>query len=320
MAGLHGRQSLAIPAAGDDGVRRFAHEAMATLFEVLIVGEAPEYARQAADAAFDEVDGVERQLSRFIPHSDVSRINALKERERIRIGPAAFDCLALARRVHAETCGAFDVTVGALVDVWDEGNAPPDAVSDACRRSGMKLLALDEDDKSVGVRADGVVVDLGGIGKGYALDRAAALLREWSVGTALIHAGSSSVLALGSPAGGHGWPVDLRDPFDPSASVDHLFLTRGALSGSGTEVRGRHIIDPRSGRPAAGRPAAWAVAPSAAVSDALSTAFMVMAEREVGDYCARHPGTAGLLLAGEAGATVLRRFPPQPEATGPAGT
>jgi thiamine biosynthesis lipoprotein len=145
------------------------------------------------------------------------------------------------------------------------------------------------------VTASPVRVDLGGVGKGYGVDRMADLLREWGLDRALIHGGYSSVLALDAPEGTDGWPISLSHPDDRSRTLARLRLERVAVSGSGTE-KGRHIVDPRVGRPVEGKIAAWPIAPDAAAGDALSTAFMVMAPQEVHAYCDRHPETRGLLI------------------------
>jgi thiamine biosynthesis lipoprotein len=285
-------------------VHRFAHDAMATTFEVVILGEEAEYARQAAEAAFDEVDRLELELSRFIETSDVSRISGLGAGGSTRVGIAAFDCIELASRVHAETGGAFDVTVGALAELWSaaEGEPSEEKLARARERTGMLLIETSGEHHTVGVRASGLRLDLGGIGKGYALDRMAELLRDWSVERALVHSGESSVVAVGSPPGGDAWSLGLRDPADDARTIGAFRLRGGrSLSGSGRKLHGSHILDPRTGRPAEAALGAWAAAPSAALADALSTAFMVMSADEVAEYCTEHAEVSGMILraAGE---------------------
>jgi thiamine biosynthesis lipoprotein len=266
-------------------LRRFSHDAMACTFEVLLVEENAEYAGQAARAAFAEVDRLERELSRFIPTSDIARINALKPGERTRVGIEAIECLQLAARLYDDTNGAFDITFGSRRST--SANAGPP-------------LELDAKGRYVGVRDDGVVVDLGGVGKGYAVDRMVTVLRDWSIDAGLLHCGQSTVFALGRPAGAGGWSIAIRDPTGAGESLGSVDLSDVALSGSGCALHGEHIIDPRRGQPTDDKLGAWALAPSAALADALSTAFMVMTPQEVEAYCARQAGVSALLMV-EAG-------------------
>lgn len=248
---------------------RFSHEAMNTVFEVITCGQEAQYAEQAAWAAFDELDLIETELSRFIEGSDIWQINSLHAGESVTVGVAAFECLQLARRICDETSGAFDVT--------------------ACgAKRGMDLMAIDENEFTVTVEADGLTVDLGGIGKGYAVDRMAEMLAEWEIHCAVVHSGQSSVLAIGSPGDSEGWVIALGGPIAPGASREKLVLRDRALSGSAQTTDDLHIIDPRDGKPVAAAVAAWAIAPSAALADALSTAFVVMSDQEVRQYCADH--------------------------------
>jgi thiamine biosynthesis lipoprotein len=197
-------------------LHRFAHEAMATTFEILIasddtVAESAEYARQAAQAAFHEIDRLEKDLSRFIESSDVSRINKLGSRESVRVSIDTFECLQLAARIHDDTGGAFDVTIGALLACWRTSASTPrrptvEEVAEAKARTGMERVALDRKNFTVRLKTDGVLLDLGGIGKGFALDKAAETLREWAdegwgLEAALLSGGQSSLLAMGAPPG-----------------------------------------------------------------------------------------------------------------------
>jgi len=285
------------------GMKRFSHEAMATTFEILVVHEDERYARQAAAAAFDEVDRLEGELSRFRENSDITRINNLPVHQPLQVGLDAFECLRLSVRMYAETHGAFDVTVGSLVKCWRNGDGTPRSPSPeelnlARLRTGANLLHLDEREHTVRLSASGLQVDLGGIGKGYAVDRVAELLREWNIDTALISGGYSSVLALDGPAGTDGWPLTLSDPDDRKRILSRPCLRARSLSGSGVQ-KGGHIISPRTGRPIEGRRAAWASAPNAGTADALSTAFMIMSPDEVERYCSLHPDALAMVILQE---------------------
>jgi FAD:protein FMN transferase len=255
-------------------VHRFSHEAMATVFEIHCDHGDARYAGQAATEAFALVDRLEQQLSRFVGNSDVSRVNALAAGESTRVSPWALECLEIAFRMHEVTGGAFDVSLG----------------------SGLEGLELDPEDFAVRARADGVRVDLGGIGKGYAVDRVAELLEEWGIPRALVHGGFSSVRALDAPSDADGWALTLSTPGPGDTPVlARLSAVQRALSASGTQ-KGAHIRDPRSGIPAPSR-VAWVAVPSAeaapspaAVAETLSTAFMLLSPNEIEALCGGAPG------------------------------
>jgi len=282
------------------GMKRFCHEAMATTFEVIIVYDDDRYARQAAAAAFDEVDRLEGELSRFIENSDITRINNLPANQPLRLGLEAFECLQLSCRIYAQTNGAFDITIGSLLSLWRNEDGTPRTPSQeelnlARQHTGTHLLKLDEDEHTVRLLAAPIQIDLGGIGKGFAVDRMAELLREWSIETALISGGYSSVLALDAPVDTKGWPLTLSNPDNRKQILARPYLQGRALSGSGLQ-KGQHIIEPRTAQPVKGKCAAWASAPDAATADALSTAFMVMSPDEIRQYCLRHPDVLAMIM------------------------
>jgi thiamine biosynthesis lipoprotein len=310
-----------------DGMMRFSHEAMATTFELLIVDEDERYAGQAAVAAFDLVDRLELELSRFLENSDITRINNLPANQPLQFGLDTFECLKIAERIYAETNGAFDITIGTLLKCWrnDDGSPrkpSPKEIDIARMHTGMNLLQLNEAEHTIMLSASPMQIDLGGIGKGYAVDRVAELLREWSIDVALISGGYSSVLALDAPVSRvsrprisgrmpatheaklaspqKGWPLTMTNPSGSREILARPFLKNGALSGSGVQ-KGGHIIDPRTARAVKGRRAAWTYAPDAATADALSTAFMIMDLDEIKRYCGKHPETLAMVIIKEEG-------------------
>ena len=292
-------------------IYRFPREAMATSFEVRVATENASYASQAARAAFDEIDRLEKLLSSYIDASDISRVNRFGSQEPVLVSIDTFECLEIARRVHRDTERAFDVTIGALFKCWRKERIPPrlptkEEVADAQARVGMEYVVLDAAEFRVGLRKAGVIIDLGGIGKGFALDKAALVLKEWGVNAALLRSGESTVLALDPPPGEEGWSVSVGSGADPSNTPGTIPLRRCAVSASGTAVKGKHIMDPRSGRSANAAVRAWASCPAAADADALSTAFMVMSTREVKRFCNEHPDTWAALLVAERRRRLLR--------------
>ncbi len=274
-------------------VRRFSHEAMATVFEVYAMHPDERYAAQAAQAAFDLTDRLERELSRFLSNSDIARVNHLAAGECTQVSPSTVECLAIARHIFDLTGGAFDISIG----------------------TGLPSLELDPDDFLVHATKGGVQVDLGGIGKGYAVDLMAEVLEEWGLELALVHGGFSSVLALEPPAGRDGWPLTLSDPTAPSRVLARLSVRQTALSASGLRKKD-HIRDPRTGDPVRDRIASWVTLPrpqiaepvedgprvaAAAVADALTTAFMLLSTDEIEGLCERTPGLEAWLLPEPAG-------------------
>jgi thiamine biosynthesis lipoprotein len=283
--------------------RHFSHEAMATTFGIFILHDDARYAKQAAWAAFDELDRLEAELSRFIENSDISRINNLAANQPLQIGLSAFECLQLSARIYDETDGAFDITIGSLMNCWlneDKTKRSPskEQLNKARQRTGTHLFKLDETEHTVELLTDELQIDLGGIGKGYAVDKMAGLLDDWGIDAALIHSGCSSVLAIGTPLGKKGWPVTLSSPAGSKQTLAYLYLRDRAVSGSGLQ-KGWHIIDPRTIQLVEGKSAAWACASDAATADALSTAFMVMSPEQVKQYCASHSDVLAMIITGE---------------------
>jgi thiamine biosynthesis lipoprotein len=244
-----------------------------------------------AQAAFDLADRLESELSRFIPNSDIGRINRLAAGERTRVSPSTMECLVIARHMFDLTAGAFDVSIG----------------------TGLTSLELDPGGCQVVAARSGVQIDLGGIGKGYAVDLMAELLEEWGIERALVHGGFSSVLVLEAPPDRDGWPLTLSDPGSPSRILARLSPRQTALSASGLR-KGDHIVDPRTGQPVRGRRAAWTAVSrpqrsgfearaddgprlaAAAVADALTTAFMLLSPEEIDALCRQAPGLEAWVL------------------------
>lgn len=282
-------------------VHRFSHNAMATTFEVIIIHKDAHYAQQAAWAAFDELDKLEQQLSQFVENSDISRINNLAANQPLQIGPAAFECLQLCASLYGQTNEAFDITIGSLMDCWlndDKTMRKPseEQLKQARQRTGMHLVKLDETEHTVQLLTSPVQIDLGGVGKGYAIDQMAKLLSDWSIDTALIQSGCSSVLALGGPNGTKGWHLTSSNPPNRKQTLAHIYLQDRAISASGLQ-KGQHIIDPTTAQPVEAKIAAWASAPAAATADALSTAFMVMSPNQIKQYCLSHQDTSAIVVA-----------------------
>jgi thiamine biosynthesis lipoprotein len=274
--------------------QRFRHAAMATLFEIYLIHPDAGYARQAAREAFDLLDRLESVLSRYIESSDIFLINHLPPGQTAVIGLDAFECLKQCRQLCEETGGAFDVTLGGWIErMKREGTGVVPGGEAAFFPFGFAGLELEEETHRV-LRREALEIDLGGFGKGYALDRMAELLGEWDVDTALLHGGWSTVLALEPPPESAGWRVSISHPVTGEV-IRHFELKQTAVSASGLG-KGRHILDPRTLQPVTEERAAWSGAPTAACADALSTAFMIMTRAEIELYLQSHPQTWAVLV------------------------
>lgn len=289
---------------------RVSRRAMATRFEVALPLGTP-FAVEAAEDALDLIDDLETQLTVYRNDSEVSRLNATAADEPVSVEPRLFDLLVRAAHITRETAGAFDAATGAIVKVWGffqrEGRVPsPLERAEALAKSGTRHVIFDPDAKTVKFRRRGLEFNLGGIGKGYALDRAAELLRDkWGIRSAILHGGGSSVYAVGTPPGDpRGWPISLRHPSDDEATLGTVRLTDEGFGTSAAtfqffEYKGEklgHLLDPRLGWPATGTASASAIAPTAAEADAYSTAFFVLGQEASTAFCRSRPHLTAIVL------------------------
>ncbi len=272
---------------------------MHTYFTLIIDEKTPDYAESVAQEAFKLLDRLEQRLSRFVPSSDIARVNALAAGEEYVLDCDAWDCLAVAADMAQRTGRAFDPAAGRLIDFWKaqpvpladvEGNPDWEA---AWQEHCQGKISLDPDRHAALCVTPGSKLDLGAIGKGFALDMMGKFLEEdWDVSRALLSAGGSTILALDAPTGRPGWKIGFggeKGAFPPIA------LVRQALSSSGTEMQPTHLVDPRTGMVVTRLDLVRSLASSAADADALSTAFFVFSREETEEYCAENHGHVALL-------------------------
>ena len=291
---------------------------MATRFELVLHGANAASLRAAGEEVFEEIERLENRLSLYRAGSEISHLNREAARGPVVVSPGLFDLLDHARRLTVESAGAFDITVAPLVRCWGfmggDGAMPgPAEVAEARSRVGMGHIHLDQENRTVRFGREGVMIDLGAIGKGYAIERAVGLLREAGVERALIHGGTSTVYGLGAPPDQTAWSIAIEiPPQDPDLPYARLCWNSGtphppqhgtahgtarpepprivtlplrdeslsvsAAWGKFFHAGGRkfgHVLDPRSGEPVSRAALALVALPSATETDALSTALLV---------------------------------------------
>ena len=285
---------------------RVHRTAMACRFEVTLPrGDARHIG--AARRALDEAGRIEAALSVFRESSELSRINGRAAADPAPASGELFALLTRCHALHAATGGVFDITSTPLSRCWGflrrEGHVPPIADIDAALRIvGMDRVVLEAQARTVWFAESGMELNLGAIGKGYALDRLGHRLRRDGVGRALVSAGGSSLLAIGGA--GRGWTIDVTSP-QRESRIARLRLRDGALgtSGAGEQffvsggdgVRYGHVIDPRTGWPVRGVLSASVVTSDAETADALSTAFLIGGVALADRYCRDHRGVFALI-------------------------
>ena len=275
-------------------VHCFSHQAMATVFELHLMEEGSQYAGQAATDIFNELDLIELDLSRYIENGDVARINRLAAGESVVIGEHAFECLKKSIEYYHKTNGIFDIGIGRTIQRWKDQHEKEN--KDSTILETASILKLDENDHTVTVTGEQLEIDLGGVGKGYAIDCLAEVLEEWGLENFLIHGGRSTSYARCKGDVPPGWPVSISHPENPAHRLAEIQLRNASLSGSGLQ-KGAHIIDPRFSKPVKNRIATWILADTATETDILSTAFMIMTESEIDLYASGHNAISYLLLA-----------------------
>lgn len=302
---------------------KIACEAMATRFEILLYGDDPVFLRAAGEEALGEIARIERKLSYFRADSTISRINRNAASQPVRVDPELFALLENCTRFWRETHGGFDITLSPLFEAWGmrakAGRQPDETELKALRAQiGMERLILDPSARTVAFEAPGMKLDLGGVGKGFGLELAGRALREAGVESALLHGGTSSVVAIGRPPDGETWKVAIRLPSDSSGGEKQRFIpladtslsvstSSGRTFSADGETRG-HLFSPKSGEPAAAARLGAVVCRSAARADALATGLATGGESLFAKWKLELPDLPAVLITPD-GRTLSRGAP-----------
>ncbi len=297
-----------IPRPADLDLLRLARPAMGTVFEILFPRRDRGHSREVHEA-LDEIRRLEGILSYFLETSRVYALNHGAHREEIPVEPELWEILELSMEIHRATGGAFDAAAGALWRCWGfhrrQGRIPdPEELESALAVSGMDQVEL-LPGRKVRFRREGLELNFGSIGKGFALDHALSILQNAGLDQVLLHAGHSSFRALGVPGAGHrGWKLGIRHPQSAESDLLRVCLNNYGMGTSGTseqyfEIEGRrygHILDPRTGQPADRYFSVTVLAPRAAEADALSTAFFNSSLEQIEAFCRRRPEVGAVIV------------------------
>jgi len=292
--------------APEDTWLHLSRTAMACRFEATLP-MADRAGTSVARQALAEADRLEQQLTIFRETSEVSQINRTAAAHPVQVEAALFALLQQCMELSRATAGAFDITSGPLSDCWGflrrQGRIPePQEIAAARALVGVEQWVLDHSARTIRFARDGVRINFGSIGKGYGLDCITASL-DHRVRACLLSAGSSSIRAIGS-GDRSGWLVGVRHPRDKTRRLARLRMRDCAMATSGSEEqffehqgkRYGHIIDPRTGLPAERVSGVTVIAESAAMADALATAFFVGGPEMAESYCSTHPGVLVIML------------------------
>ena len=282
---------------------------MACAYDILAYGEDGGALPGIVEAAFDEVDRIDRLMSHYKPESPLSRLNREAASGPVTVEPELFDFIAESLRYSRESDGAFDITVGPLMKTWGffrgGGRLPSDAeIVEVRARVGYGHVVLDRQAHTICFDRPGVDLDLGGIAKGYAVDRAVALLRRSGVAAALVNAGGSTIYGLAAPPGREAWDVDVQDPLGGDRVALTVPLKDRALSVAGRAEKSfekdgvvySHIMDPRTGRPVQGVLSVVVLTGTGTAGDALDDAFFVAGVERTRSALAERPGTEAIFF------------------------
>ena len=289
---------------------------MACTYTIVVYGTDAKQLPLIVNAALDEVDRIDNLMSNYKPESALSRINQEASKEPVLVEPELFNFIQLCLKYSQESDGAFDITVGPLMKAWGffrgEGRIPwTFELWNVLRKVGYQHLILNPKERTLQFVRSGMELDLGGIAKGYAVDRVVCLLKEYNIKQAFVSAGGSTVYGLGSPPNSDGWEVNIRDPIcpnDPHKRAGVVTLKDRSLSISGNYekffrvggVTYSHIMDPHTGRPVENMLSVAVLTDTGVDGDALDDVFYVLGVDKSKLYLQKHPGAEVFIFLPEA--------------------
>lgn len=282
---------------------------MGTIVEIILIGDNQKKAEKSALQAFQEIRRIEQLMSPTIEKSDVFRINQSAGRKWVRVSPETFYVIKKSIEISEQSDGGFDITVGPLIKLWQKAREKeePPSKEDLGRSLGLvgfRNIMISPDGKIL-LKREEMSIDLGGIAKGYAVDRAFELLKGMGYRNLIVNAGGD--LKVGGMKFGEPWSIGIRDPRDPRDQeklIAKIKLTKGAIATSGDYEkyfisqgkRYHHILNPKDGLPAEGCRSVSVLCEEGILADALATAIFVLGPEKGLSLCQRTKGTDCLII------------------------
>lgn len=292
---------------------------MGTMVSIEIVTDSPGVPARIMEKVWAEAERLEQIFSRYLPESEISRINREAGLHPVKLSDEMMEVLSRAEEISRLTEGAFDISVGPLMKIWGffperRGQIPSaEKLDNVMARIGWQAIELDRSDRRVHFLKSGVEIDLGALAKGYIVDRLTALLIEEEIENGLINAGGD-IYCLGEYPGGRSWRIGLEHPRDEDEILTVLELKNRAIATSGdyrnyfirSRSRYSHIIDPRTGRPSQSKVVEVSImAPDCLTADGLATAMFVMGADKGINLLKNIEEVDGVIVTEEAGEITL---------------
>lgn len=290
--------------------------AMGTEFVFIIYppseGMLEEDIRNLCEPAINAIYSLEKHISHYLPDNDLARLNQSAGSGVLKVNNDLLEVIRCSKQYWERTDGAFDPSVGPLLDLWgfyrkNRDDLPSDdEISEALKKVGMNKVIINENEQSVGLTVPGMRLDFGGIGKGLALDRAKTILKEQGIKSGILHSGTSSIVAIGTPPNQAGWKIGIRSPYNKKETIEEFLINDESLSTSSVseqflERKGKkygHIFNPKTGRPVDNNiVSATVICKTAIESDALSTSFFVLGVDKTQEYCKKFPNVKVFLVS-----------------------
>lgn len=293
--------------------------AMGTRFHALIPGIEENQAERIFYQIKTEVKRIESKISRFLPESDLSIINRFASKSPVKMDPEMSDILSACNYCWSLTDGAFDSTMRPLMEYWKGDHDPSGNDSDfknITDNVGFQHLMLDEKNSTILFDNDQMELDLGGFGKGYALEKVKELLSDTRVEQAFISFGESSILAVGNHPAGDKWRVGMNNYANPGNSVHDFRVNNGSVSTSsnffmddeGKLRNHRHVIDPKTGKPHEPFTSVSVSAESPVLAEMLSTAFLVSSDEKIKEVIKHYDSLEVIRVNYESGSASITQF------------